>query len=430
MNTKEYAEKRSKYLQGCYPNLFPVPFVEGRGMKLKGLDGKEYIDFFAGIAVNNTGYCHPKVVKAIQDQAKLLGHALWHNMPMVELAERVASVAPKGLDRVYFCNSGNEAVEAVVKLSKKNAMARGRPGSHVIVLDHAFHGRGGLTLSLTGESAYKRGMGAFANYPGVVQAVTPYCYRCPMDPDTCGLHCADKIDDLINVHYGPENIACVMIEPVIGEGGIIVPPEGYLPRVRKACKDAGVIFAADEVQTGFGRTGKMFACEHEGIVPDVMAIGKALGGGLPLAGTIASGEISSCWAAGDHATTFSSNPICCAAGAASLDVIRKERLVDNADKVGRHLLKRLREMEEDMPKVGDVRGKGLMIGIELVKDKRSKQPAKEEAARVKDEVFREGIIIGTGGIRKNVIRIQPPLVITEGDAEALLAALGKTFKAI
>jgi 4-aminobutyrate aminotransferase len=419
-----YSTRRRKALQGCYPNLFPTAFVEGRGTKLKGLDGKEYTDFFAGIAVNNTGYCHPKVVKAIQEQAGRLGHALWHNLPVVDLADEVLSVTPKNLGKVYFCNSGNEAVEAVVKLSKKFAISKGRPGSHVVVLDHAFHGRGGTTLSLTGESTYKRWMGGFANYPGVIQAPSPYCYRCKLDPSSCDLDCANKIDDLLNYHHGPENIACVMIEPVLGEGGVIVPPDGYLKKVAKICSDAGVLFAADEVQTGFGRTGKMFACEHEGILPDIMSLGKALGGGLPLAGTVTTDSVDSAWAAGDHATTFSANPICCAAGLASIMAIKEEGLISNAQRIGLRLINGLKDIAEKAPRVGDVRGRGLMIGIELVEDKATKRAAREAANKIKDDLFKKGLIVGTGGIRKNVVRILPPLVINDEDADILLEAMG------
>jgi len=426
----DYSKRRCRSLQGCYPNLFPTAFVEGMGIKLKGLDGKEYTDFFAGIAVNNTGYCHPKVVKAIQEQAGRLGHALWHNLPVVDLAEEVLSVTPKNLGKVYFCNSGNEAVEAVVKLSKKHAISKGKPGSHVVVLDHAFHGRGGTTLSMTGESTYKRWMGGFANYPGVIQAPSPYCYRCKLDPSSCDLDCANKIDDLLNYHHGAENIACVLIEPVLGEGGVIVPPDGYLKKVAKICREAGVLFAADEVQTGFGRTGKMFACEHEGIMPDIMSLGKALGGGLPLAGTVATDDVNSVWTAGDHATTFSANPICCAAGLASIKVLKEERLINNAQKIGSHLLKGLKDITGGIKKVGDVRGRGLMIGIELVTDRRTKNAAKDEANKVKDELFKKGMIVGTGGIRKNVVRVLPPLIIRKEDADTLLEAMGKVLATV
>jgi 4-aminobutyrate aminotransferase/(S)-3-amino-2-methylpropionate transaminase len=339
-------------------------------------------------------------------------------------------VAPKNLGKVYFCNSGNEAIEAVVKLSKKYAISKGRPGSHTIVLDHAFHGRGGMTLSLTGESTYKRWMGGFANYPGVVQAPSPYCYRCKLDPSSCALECANKIDDLVNQHYGPENIACVIIEPVLGEGGVIVPPNGYLKRVAKICKDAGVLFAVDEVQTGLGRTGKMFACEYDGIMPDIMSLGKALGGGLPLAGTVATDEVNAVWTAGDHATTFSANPICCAAGLASIKATKEEKLVGNAQKIGSYLMKELKAIAEDAPKVGDVRGRGLMIGMELVADRKTKKAAKDEANKVKDELFKKGIIVGTGGIRKNVVRILPPLIIKKEDADVLLEAIRKTLASI
>jgi len=430
ISVDEYAEKRKIFIQGCYPSLFPLPFVEGKGIRLRGLDGREYLDFFAGIAVNNTGYCHSKIVKAIQDQAGRLGHALWHNVPMVLLAEEVASLTPKGLRKVYFCNSGNEAVEAVVKLSKKHAAANGKVGSHVVVLDHAFHGRGGITLTLTGESAYKHGMGLFANYPGVTLAPSPYCYRCPLECPSCDFACANKIDDLLNYHLGPENVSCVIIEPVLGEGGIIVPPDGYLERVEKICKAAGVIFATDEVQTGFGRTGRMFASEHWGVSPAIMSMGKALGGGLPLAGMVTTDAINSAWSAGDHATTFSSNPICCAAGLAAIRVIKEEHLVENSAKIGKYILKETKAMTLKNPKVGDVRGLGLMIGIELVKDAKTKEPAIAEANKVKDDLFKKGLIIGTGGIRKNVLRLQPPLTITENDAGVLLGALDQALKVL
>jgi 4-aminobutyrate aminotransferase len=427
-NLRELEAKAREYIQGCYPALYPILPLQGKGTYLKDVTGKEYLDCFSGISVTNVGHCHPKVVKAICDQASKLAHVLWNNVPMILLAEKLAQIAPKPLKKSYFCNSGNEAVEGAVKLSKKYSHKHGRVGSHVLTLDHGFHGRGGVTLTLTGEASYKHGMGGFADYPGVVYAPAPYCYRCPAKYPQCNIACAQKLEDLIVHHLSPENVAAFIVEPIEGEGGIIVPPDEYLPLTQKICRENGVLFVVDEVQTGFGRTGKLFASEHYSLSPDIMTLAKALGSGMPISAVMCSDDINTAWEAGDHTTTFSSNPICCAAALAGIEVIIEEKLPEKAASTGRYILEGLMEMEKRHNAMGEVRGKGMMIGVELVKDRATKAPAREEASMIKSKMLERGIIIGTGGIRKNVLRIQPPLMLTADQADQLLENLESVFK--
>jgi 4-aminobutyrate aminotransferase-like enzyme len=409
-----------KYVLGCLPPREGIVVARARGMHIEDVGGRIYTDLFSGISTNNLGHCHPAVVSAITNQAKTFMHVsayYYHELEAV-LAERLSAICPPGLSKAFFCNSGTEAVDGSVKFCKLYAVARGKSGATLIALKGSFHGRLSLTLSLTGQRKFKANLGNYANYPGIVHTSSPYYYRYGEDlsEKEFGKRCADEIGDVIQ-NYAAGDVAAVVIEPILGEGGIIVPPDTFLPRVAAICKGEGVPLVVDEVQTGFGRTGRTFACQHWSVQPDVMALAKALGGGLPLGAIMLSDRISKEIRPGDHFNTFFANPVCCAASLAAISVLQREKLAHRAAEIGTAMLKQLREAQEKAPIVGEVRGKGLMIGIELVKNQSTKEPATEQAQAVKKDMLRRGYIVGVGGIFKNVIRLQPPLIIPKAMAQ-------------
>lgn len=413
-----------EYIMPCIPSRVPIVLAEGRGSILKDLDGREYIDLFSGIAVSNIGHCHPKVLKAIREQSVKLVHAsaLYYNVPMTKLAEKLAKICPGELKKSFFCNSGAEAVEGAIKLSKKYAVKQRRIGFHVISLEKSFHGRTALALSLTGQKKYKTNLGNFANVPGVVYAPAPYCYRCPLEYPECDVWCARSLEDIIETHTTGD-IAAFIAEPIMGEGGIIVPPDEYLLEVQKICREHEILFIVDEVQTGFGRTGKMFASEHWNIQPDIMIMAKGLGGGLPIGAFIAKDDVASAFSPGDHFSAFGGNPVCCAAALANIEAMMGERIPEKTAELGKYVIERLNDLAEKFKIIGDLRGKGLMIGVELVRDREKKTPAQEEAEKIKTKMLEKGVLIGVGGVKKSTIRIQPCLTITKEQMDRALDAL-------
>jgi len=413
------------------PSREDLVVSRARGTKIWDVNGKRYTDLFSGISVANVGHSHPDVVRAVRKQAGRYMHVSnsYHNDVEPLLAQRLVQLAPGKLAKVFFANSGAEAVEGAVKIAKKRATVRGSSGAVLVAFQGSFHGRLGLSLTLTGQHKYKARLGNFANYPGVFHLPPPYQYRYGdgLSAEDFGRRSAEGVAETMDA-YLPGDVSALIIEPIFGEGGIIVPPDNYLPAVQKICKERGVAFVVDEVQTGIGRTGKMFASEHWNLAPDIMTLAKGVGGGLPLAAILATGEVASALEPGDHFSTFGGNPVCCAAGLASLDVVKREHLVQNSAARGRQLMRVLSEIQEEQPLVGEVRGKGLMVGVEMVRDP-AKTPAQKEAALVKEEMLRRGYLIGLGGIHRNVLRLQPPLVITEEEVEASAAALGKSIAA-
>jgi len=423
VTTKEVMEKDAQYLAPVYKRK-QIVLVEGKGAVVKDLEGKEYIDCFSGISVSNAGHAPERLAKAGAEQLRKLIHCsgYYYSVPQTLLAERLASIAPSHLRKSFFCNSGAEAVEGAVKLSKKYALSKGRIGAGLISLEGSFHGRLGLSLTLTGQAKYKHGFGAFAIYPGVVHAPAPYCYRCPLSYPQCGLECARKVEDVIRYHTTGD-VAAMIVEPVMGEGGIIVPPDGYLTQVQKICSENNVLLIADEVQTGFGRCGRMFASELWNLRADIMTMAKALAGGLPIGAFIATDEVAKSLESGDHFSTFGGNPVCCAVALENLAYLQDQGLVKNSERMGKIMVERLLEMQKKHKIIGDVRGRGLMIGVELVKDKQSKQPAAEQAEKVAAAIQDDGVLIGTGGVLKNVLRMQPPLCISEEQTARVLDKL-------
>jgi 4-aminobutyrate aminotransferase/(S)-3-amino-2-methylpropionate transaminase len=422
--------KDREYLIQCTLRQ-PLVLVEGKNALLKDINGKEYIDCFSGISVVNVGHCHPKVVEAAKKQLDKLIHCsgVYHSVPQTLLAEKLALITPRDLKKIFFCNSGAEAVEGAIKLTKKYALKRGRAGLSVIALQGSFHGRTALALTLTGQKKYKVGLATFADYPGVVHAPTPYCYRCNYKYPDCGIACACFLEDILELSTAGD-VAALIAEPILGEGGVIVPPKEYWETVPKICRDHDIPLIIDEVQTGFGRTGAMFASEHWDIQPDIMTMAKGLGGGMPIGAFIAKDEIAAAFDPGDHFSTFGGNPVSCAAALANISVLIDEKFPEKVMELGEYTIKRLREIAEKREVIGDVRGKGLMIGVELVKDRTKNTPDPEAANKIRDKMRERGVLIGVGGIKKCTLRLQPCLTITREQMDKVLEILESALKKV
>ncbi len=401
----------------------PIEVERAAGCTVTGADGREYLDCFSGIATVNAGHGHPRVLAAAREQMEKLVHCcsyVYYNPRAAELAKRLAEVTPWALQKTFFGNSGAEAIEGAIRLAKQFTRRR-----ELVCLTLSFHGRTAGTLSITGNRGRKKGFGPYLS--GVAFAPAPYCYRCPLKLSYpgCGVACADFLDHVLRYQTAGE-VAAFVAEPVMGEGGIIVPPPEYLRRAVDIVRDDGGLFIADEVQTGFGRTGRLFAVEHYGVEPDILCMAKGIADGFPLGAFTALPDVAEAFTPGDHLSTFGGNPVCCAAALANLDVMDEERLPARAAERGEQLVARLAALKERQPLVGDVRGKGLMVGVELVRDA-AKTPADAEAKEVRRLCREAGVLLGLGGALGNVIRFQPPLVISPGEvdraADAFAAAL-------
>lgn len=390
----------------------PIVVASAAGCTLTGEDGRQYLDCFAGIAVVNAGHGHPRVLAAARAQMDRLVHCctyLYYNPAAGELAERLAAVAPGRLTHSFFANSGAEANEGAMRLCRQFT-------GHweYVALTASFHGRTNATLSVTGNAGRKKGGGPYLS--GVAFAPAPYCYRCPLGRSypECGTACAAAIEDVIRLQTS-DRVACLIVEPILGEGGILVPPPEYFPIAEEIVHDHGALLLIDEVQTGFGRSGRMFAIEHSGVEPDVMTTAKGIAGGFPLGAFTTRRQIAAAFTPGDHLSTFGGNPVSCAAAVANLEVIAEERLAENAAARGEQIMTRLQQFAEGRPLIGEVRGRGLMIGIELVADQ-DKTPAAAQAQAIRAACRQAGVLIGVGGLYGNVLRLQPPLVISEAQA--------------
>jgi 4-aminobutyrate aminotransferase len=404
-----------------------VAFERGEGVYLYDFEGRKYIDFAAGICTMNAGHNHPEVVAAICDQANKLIHAQPHMgymEPYVTLIEALKQVVPGDLKtgKAMWVNSGSEAVETGIKLAR---YVTGRP--MILAFMRAFHGRTVGALACTASSAkFRRRMSGLLN--GVFHTPYPHCYRCPLghhDSQKCGLACLEMVELALETMLPADDLAGILVEPIAGEGGYIVPPDGFLQGLRKICDRTGALLIADEVQTGMGRTGKMFAVEHWNVVPDVLVLGKAIGGGLPLGGVIARADLMDQWSPGAHGSTFGGNPVACRAGLATLQVLVRDKVPDNAAKVGTFLKDKFKAAQARLPVVGDVRGRGLMVGVEIVD--RDGRPAVDAAKAVLHKVADAGLVMSK--CEGSALRIAPPLVITQEQAEQgadiILKALGE-----
>lgn len=415
-----------------FPQLAPVwtralQFVaeRGEGPYLYDEDDNEYLDFTCGIGVTNTGHAHPRVVKAIQEQAAKLIHGqanIVFHRPMLDLVEELKSVLPAELDRFFFSNSGAEIVEGAVKLAKA---ATGR--TNVIVFSGSFHGRTHLTMAMTtSKTIYRAGYQPLV--PGIFVTPFPYAYRLGMDEEAAVDYCLGELQFLLKSQTAPEETACMVIEGVLGEGGYVQPPPRFMHELRELCTHYGILLVADEIQSGFGRTGKWFGYELADITPDVVIMAKGLASGLPLSALAAREDLMSKWTPGSHGGTYGGNAIACAAGVATVQVIREERLVENAARMGEVLTAGLRRMQESYPEIGDVRGPGLMVGTEFT-DPRG-QPWADRAKAVAKHAFRDSrMILLTCGTWDNTIRWIPPLVVNEAQIKDGLARFEQALEA-
>ena len=420
-------EKYKKYVNtGFMQAVDPLVIDRAEGATYFGDDGSSFIDCFAGISVVNTGHANETVLAAARQQMERLVHCssyLYHVEVVADLAEKLAQITPGDLQKTFFGNSGAEAIEGSARLAKRYSQK-----NEAIALTHSFHGRTYGTLSLTGNATRKRGGGPYM--PGVAFAPAPYCDRCPLgrEPETCGMACAAAIDDVINFHTS-DNVAYFVAEPLLGEGGLIVPPENYFKAVKEVLDEHEVLFIADEVQSGFCRTGKMFAIEHYGVEPDILAMAKGIANGFPLGAFIAREEIADAFQPGDHLTTFGGNPVSVAAALANIRFMEDNNLADQAAEKGGRLMRALHGIKPKRATIGEIRGMGLMIGIELVEDAQSKKPAVEDAKRIKAAIRDRGVLLGIGGVYGNVLRIQPPLTISDEELDTVLAAMSDALEA-
>ena len=406
-----------------------VPLVVGKaqGMVVEDVDGNRFLDFAAGISTVSTGHCHPEVVQAIREQAGKLLHICYTDFyyPVyVELCEELARIAPMpGAKRVFLTNSGAEAVETAIKL------ARVRTGRQKIVgFFGAFHGRtyGAMTLTAS-KPVQRKGYGPFV--PEILHTHYAYCYRCPVNrrPDSCSVECLDLLTESYFHHsVAPEEVAAVIVEPVQGEGGFIPPHKDFLPRLQEVCRRHGILLIADEVQCGMGRTGRMFALEHYGIEPDMIILAKGIASGMPIAAVIARDEVMK-WNDGGHGSTFGGNPVSCAAALATLRLLQ-DGLVENAGKVGAYLIEKLKGLQAKHSVIGDVRGLGLMVGIEIVKDRGGREPAPRERGEVVERAFDRGLLTLPCGA--STIRLSPPLIARQADVDKAVAILDAAFTAV
>jgi 4-aminobutyrate aminotransferase len=417
---QEIIARDHRFISPSYTRGYPLVASRGEGSIIEDVDGNRFLDFNAGIAVVATGHCHPRVVEAIREQAGRLIHMSgtdFYYEPLANLAEKLASLAPGGLERrVSFGNSGAEAIEGAMKLARYST---GR--DTFIAFLGSFHGRTMGALSLTARKAVqRRGFGPLV--PGVVHTPYPNCYRCPFGqtPEHCAVECARFIEDQLLKTIAPaEDVAAIVIEPVQGEGGYIVPPQKFFDELARITAKYGILLICDEVQSGMGRTGKMWASDHFHAVPDIMAIAKGIASGLPLGATVARADLMR-WTPGAHASTFGGNPVACAAALVTIELLEQE-LIDNAARMGAHLMARMREWPARFPIVGDVRGLGLMLGVELVRDQQSKTKAPELRDRVVDLAFDRGLLILGAG--DSTLRLCPPLIISRDQCDFALDTL-------
>jgi len=424
---KKILEEDERFLMQSFVRWYPLVVEKAEGCILTDVDGNEYIDLNAGIAVVSVGHRHPKVIEAIKEQCnRFLHYSLtdFYYNPAVELAKKLSKITPGKFEKkIFFCNSGAEAVEGALKI------ARGHfKGSRQYIMAYigAFHGRLFGSMALTSSKPVQRKWFS-PLLPGVEHVPYPYCYRCPWRQNypECGYWCVDFIEDYYFKKYvPPDETACIIFEPIQGEGGYVVPPPEYWGHIRKLCDKYGILMISDEVQAGMGRTGRWFGIEHWNVTPDLIAIAKGIAAGLPLGAVVGRSEIMDL-PRGSHASTFGGNPVSCAAASAVIDVIEGEKLLENASKIGEYTMKRFEEFQEKYELIGDVRGKGLMIGVELVKDRRSKEPAVKELNKILLKCFKKGVaVIGAG---KSTIRIAPPLTISMELMEKAIDIIGESI---
>ncbi len=412
-------------LSPVWSRIFSVEVDHGEGCYLYDIHGNRYLDFTCGIAVTNTGHCHPRVVEAIRKQAGMLIHGQANivlHKPMLELVSELKTVVNPAIDGFFFTNSGAEAVEGAIKLARH---ATGRP--NIIVFQGSFHGRTVGTMSLTtSKTVYRAGYQPLM--AGVFVAPYPYSYKYGWTDEQTTQWCLDELEFLFLSQSAPQETAAILIEPVMGEGGYVVPAAGFLSSLREICNQHGILLILDEIQSGFGRTGKWFAQEHFNVTPDIMTVAKGIASGLPLAGVFSRMDLMKKWQTGTHGGTYGGNVIACAAGVATIRAMRDEKMPENAYARGEQLLNRLRRIQLDYPLIGDVRGLGLMIGVEFRTADR--KPDKTTTKAVIQACFEKKLMLLSCGTFDNVIRWIPPLVVSEKQVEEAADIFAEALKSV
>ena len=406
--------------------LDPLILTRGEGVYVEDVKGRRLIDTMSAFFVLNVGYSHKEVLEAIKDQVDRIIHTTTYqsNIPIIKLAEKLAEITPTKLNRIFYTVGGAETCETAIRMAKQYTGKR-----EIITLQASYHGASTVGSStMTGISKNK--VGFTPQVPGVFHAAAPYCYRCVFDkeyPD-CGLRCAGDIERVINTETSGD-VAAILVEPILGAGGAIIPHDGWLQEVERICRENDLLFIVDEIQTGFGRSGRMWAIEHCQVEPDIMCLSKTVGGGLPLGAVVTTKEIAEKFQA-SIPSTFAGNALAAAAGLKTIEIIERERLWKKAERMGNYFYKRFSELAEKYDVIGDVRFKGLMGGIELVKDRKSKEPAVDECWKIAYKLRELGILTFPGGISGSVFRVQPPLIITEEEAEKIINAYDTALASI
>jgi len=413
-----------EYLAPCIGHYYKEPLfiARGKGALLYDNKGKEYLDLFAGIATALAGHCHPVQVDAIKRQVEKLMHAstLYPTLPMALFAEKLISICPAHLTKCFFTNSGSEANEAALHLMKKFTGA-----FNILALNGSFHGRTLMAMSLTNQGTWRQNVPYAAGTIGVPPA---YCYRCDFGQryPGCGLECAHYVEKVIRCQT-PNRIAGMIVEPIQGNGGVVDPPKEYFKIVYETVKKYDGLFISDEVQTGFGRTGKMWGIENWDVAPDMITMAKGIGSGYPIGAFVATEEVVGCLKPKDLFSTFGGNPVASVAGFANIEILVKEKFAARALELGGHLKQGLEHLKERHRLLGDVRGKGLMLGAEVVKDRKTKEPGAAETQTILNEAKERGVLLGVGGLDGNVLRLKPPIVVTKAQIDRGLEVIDEAF---
>ena len=428
-NSKNIREKHNEYLFEAVKNFYKEPIVveSGKMFRVKDIDGNSYLDFFGGILTVSVGHANEEVNAAVITQIEKLTHisSLYQSIPVVEFAEVMAKLAPNNLEKVFFTASGTEADETAVMMAQVFT-----GNSELIALRHGYSGRSLLAQSLTAHSSYRA---LPTQVSAIKHALSPYCYRCPFkqNPDTCGMECAKDVDELIKTTT-TGNIAGMLVEPIQGVGGFITPPDEYFQIVSEIVRKYGGIFISDEVQTGFGRTGKIWGIDHSGVEPDMITTAKGIANGMPLAAVVTTNEIASSLNK-NTISPFGGNPVSCAAANATVNIIERDDLATNSEEMGNILFNGIRNIQGDHKKImGEIRGRGLMVGVELVVDETTKDrtPNTKAVDQLLEETKSRGLLVGRGGLYGNCIRITPALNITKNEVDEALDILSESFNAI
>jgi 4-aminobutyrate aminotransferase / (S)-3-amino-2-methylpropionate transaminase / 5-aminovalerate transaminase len=423
-------EVRDRYVAKAVSSSTPIYAEQGNGALLTDVDGNTFIDLCGGIGVLNIGYSQPEVTEAIRVQAGKFNHTAFAVIPYegyARLAEKLAAITPGDFPKkTVLVNSGAEAIEQLVKIARYATKRQA-----IISFEHGFHGRTLLTMALTGKMMpYKTGFGPFA--PETYRLPVAYCYRCPFGTSYpgCGMECLAHAENMITTHMDPTNIAGMVLETVQGEGGFIVMPKEYITGLKKLCEKYGILYLADEVQAGFGRTGKMLAVEHYGIVPDIIGMAKSFAGGLPLAAATGRADLMDAVHLGGLGGTYGGNPVACAAALKAIEILERPGFMEQANHVGEKVANRFRAMQEKYALIGDVRALGPMVAMELVKDRKTKEPAKEETSRLLAEALKRGVIVIKAGTYDNIVRILVPLVISDDLLDQALDILDQSMAVV